>query len=290
MITASAKTKIGVSASTNFGESLFTTGPYRRNRLTEACLPAIIDRPSVYYFMKEHMARKVDATAHARRRDEFLDAAQRLIEAKGYEQMSIQGVLDEVGASRGAFYHYFGSKQELLWAVVKRFGEAVASFLQPIANDPELPAVERLRNVFAELTARKDQDREVLVNTLRVWYSDDNVRVRQKARVEIIDQLSRLLQVIIAQGVREGIFVVSDLEMSSRVVATLLQDLNDELADRLLAHEACAVDMAAVERTVAAYTWAIERILGVPEDSAALADMTMLRAWFDPDQEQIADR
>ena len=29
------------------------------------------------------------------------------MQAKGYEQMSIQDVLDEMGASRGAFYHYF---------------------------------------------------------------------------------------------------------------------------------------------------------------------------------------
>jgi AcrR family transcriptional regulator len=228
------------------------------------------------------MARKVDATAHARRRDEFLDAAQRLIESKGYEQMSIQDVLDEVGTSRGALYHYFGSKQELLSAVVERFSEAVASFLEPIANDPELSATERLRKVFAELTARKDQEREVLVSTLRVWYSDGNVRLRQKVRVGIIDQLARLLQVIVALGVREGLFVISDVEMTSRVVATLIQDLNDEFADQFFAYEAHKVDMAAVERTVTAYTWAIERILGVREGSVALADMTMLRAWFDP--------
>lgn len=236
------------------------------------------------------MARKVDAAAHARRRDEFLDAAQRLIESKSYEQMSIQGVLDEVGTSRGAFYHYFGSKQELLSAVVERFCEAVASFLEPIASDPGLSAMERLRTVFAELTARKDRDREVLVSTLRVWYSDGNVRVRQKARVGIIDQLTRVLQVIVAQGVREGIFVISDLEMTSRVVATLIQDLHDELADQVFAYEAREVDMAAVERTVAGYTWAVERILGVPEDSVVLAGLTMLRAWLDPDQEQIGDR
>ena len=192
------------------------------------------------------MARKVDATAHARRRDEFLDAAQRLIESKGYEQMSIQDVLDEVGTSRGAFYHYFGSKQDLLLAVVERFGAAVASFLEPIAGDPELSAIERLRKVLAELTARKDQEREVLVRTLRVWYSDGNVRVRQKVRVGIIDQLTRLLQVIVARGVRDGIFVISDLDMTSRVVATLIQDLNDELADQFFAYEARKVDMAAV--------------------------------------------
>ena len=60
------------------------------------------------------MARTVNATVYAVRRDAFIDAAQRLIQAKGYEQMSIQDVLDELDASTGAFYHYFDSKAALL--------------------------------------------------------------------------------------------------------------------------------------------------------------------------------
>ena len=60
------------------------------------------------------MARTLDPAAHALRRDEFVDAAQRLIQSRGYEQMSIQDVLDELGASKGAFYHYFDSKEGLL--------------------------------------------------------------------------------------------------------------------------------------------------------------------------------
>ncbi|MFG1710748.1 TetR/AcrR family transcriptional regulator [Nonomuraea sp. M3C6] len=227
------------------------------------------------------MARTVNAAAYARRRDEFLDAAQRLIESKGYEQMSIQDVLDEVGTSRGAFYHYFGSKQELLRAVVERFGKAVAALLEPIVEDPGLSATGKLRGVLAELMARKDQRREVLVSTLRVWYSDGNARVRQGVRMGIIDQLTHLLRPILGQGMDEGVFVIPDPEAIIRVLATLIQDLNDDLADQFFALEDRDVDMTVVERTVAGYMWAVERILGVPHGSAVLADMKMSRAWFD---------
>ena len=68
------------------------------------------------------MARTVNATVYAVRREAFVDAAQRLIQTKGYEQMSIQDVLDELDASRGAFYHYFDSKAALLDAVVDAHG------------------------------------------------------------------------------------------------------------------------------------------------------------------------
>jgi AcrR family transcriptional regulator len=65
------------------------------------------------------MARTVNATLYTVRRDAFLDVAQRLVQTKGYEAMSIQDVLNELEASKGAFYHYFDSKQALLgsWSV-----------------------------------------------------------------------------------------------------------------------------------------------------------------------------
>ena len=62
------------------------------------------------------MARTLNPTLHTVRRDAFLDVAQRLVETKGYEAMSIQDVLDALEVSKGAFYHYFDSKQALLEA------------------------------------------------------------------------------------------------------------------------------------------------------------------------------
>jgi tetracycline repressor-like protein len=57
------------------------------------------------------MARTLDPVAHAVRREAFLDAGQRLIATKGYTQLSIQDVLDELASSKGAFYHYFDSRR-----------------------------------------------------------------------------------------------------------------------------------------------------------------------------------
>ena len=56
------------------------------------------------------MARIVNEAAHTARRNAILDAAQRAIITKGYEQMAIADLLSELRISSGAFYHYFDSK------------------------------------------------------------------------------------------------------------------------------------------------------------------------------------
>src|SRR5690349_6754698 len=100
---------------------------------------------------------------HAVRRDAFLDAAQRLIQAKGYEQMSVQDVLDELGASRGAFYHYFDSKVALLDAVVERMVVAATDAVAPVVTDPALTAPEKLTRLFAGIQRWKTERKDLML-------------------------------------------------------------------------------------------------------------------------------
>ena len=98
------------------------------------------------------MPRTLNPIAHAVRRDAFLDAAQALIVAKGYEALSIQDVLEAVGSSKGAFYHYFDSKSALLDGVVSRMVDAALAGLAPSMADPTL----ELRDASGTVLASND--------------------------------------------------------------------------------------------------------------------------------------
>ena len=70
------------------------------------------------------MARTLERRVPRVRRDAFIDVAQGLIQTRGYEQMSIQRhPRREPARRRGAFYHYFESKDALLDAVVDRMAD-----------------------------------------------------------------------------------------------------------------------------------------------------------------------
>src|SRR5216684_1025642 len=114
------------------------------------------------------MARTVNPTLRTVRRDAFLDVAQRLVQTKGYEAMSIQDVLGELEASKGAFYHYFDSKQALLEAVVERFADGAMAYLAPVLSDAELPALDKLEIVFAWIAAVKEEQMGLVVAIIEV--------------------------------------------------------------------------------------------------------------------------
>ncbi len=217
---------------------------------------------------------------HAVRRNEILDVAQRLVYAKGYEQMTIQDILDGLQISKGAFYHYFDSKQALLEAVLERMQEEAEQLLIPIVQDPHLPALDKLQRFFATLNRYKTTQKAFFLELLRVWYADDNAIVRQKARATGVKRVTPWLAVIVRQGIQEGVLTTSYPEQVGEVVLSLALDLGETLGGLLLSFEPERDDMLRVESIVAAYTDALERTLGAPRGSLQLVDDETLKEWF----------
>lgn len=228
------------------------------------------------------MARTVDPIAHADRREVFLQAAQRLIQVKGYAQLSIQDVLDDVSASKGAFYHYFDNKAALLDGVVSGMVEAAMVSLAPALTDPDRSALAKLEAVFSGLVSFTAERKELILAMMRVWLSDDNVMVREKLRRGVLARMTPLLASIIRQGASEGTFAVTSAESAARVFVSLLMGANEAAVDLFVARQAGTVTFEEAERTLQAFAEAYERILGAPRGSCRFtARPAVLHEWFD---------
>jgi AcrR family transcriptional regulator len=226
------------------------------------------------------VARTLNPTLHTVRRDAFLDVAQRLVQTKGYEAMSIQDVLGELEASKGAFYHYFDSKQALLEAVVERFADGAMASLAPVLNDPELPALRKLEKVFAGIATLKAEQKDLMLAIIEVWNSDHNAIVREKVRRLSERIMVPLFSAVVRQGVDEGALKVDSPDETARVLVSLMQGFQLQATDLFIARQAGTISFEVVQRAVAANTEAFERIVGVPKGSVALTDEATLRFWF----------
>jgi AcrR family transcriptional regulator len=226
------------------------------------------------------MPRTVNATLHGVRRDAFLDVAQRLVETKGYEAMSIQDVLDALEVSKGAFYHYFDSKQALLEAVVERFADGAMATMAPILSDPKLPALEKLERVFAGIAGWKAERKEFVLAIIEVWNSDSNAIVREKLRRMTMRLMVPLLSAVIKQGIEEGVFKVASADETATVLLSIMLGFQEQATHLFIARQANTISFEVVERTVAGYTAAYERILGIPKGSLTLTDRATLHFWF----------
>ncbi len=64
--------------------------------------------------------RRTQAERSEATRNALMTAARRLFTERGYDAVSAEGIVREAGVTRGALYHHFGGKAELLEAVYER--------------------------------------------------------------------------------------------------------------------------------------------------------------------------
>src|SRR5436305_230752 len=147
------------------------------------------------------MPRTLNLAVHTVKKEAFVDAGLRLMQARGYEQTSIQDVLDAVGASRGAFYHYFDSKQQLLGAMVDRIAGQALETLEPVVDDPRLAAIPKFERFFGGIARYKTERKALTLELIKVWRSDENAVVRDRLRHTMVERVAPILERIIDHGV-----------------------------------------------------------------------------------------
>ena len=229
------------------------------------------------------MARIIKEEEYAVRRNEILDTAQKLIYTKGYELMTIQDILDDLHISKGAFYHYFGSKQALLEGIIERLRIEGMNVLYPILTDPDSTALEKFQHFFTASSRWKTSRKDYLLAVLRMWYADENALVRQKVQPALAQQFMPLLTETIRQGIQEGIMVTPFPEHASGAFLSLSQTLGEAFVAMLFSKPG-TYQLSDYESLVSAYTDLLERVLGLASGSLELMDAETIREWANINQ------
>ncbi len=91
--------------------------------------------------------------------NQILNVAYRLFMEKGYEHTAIQDILNNLGGlSKGAIYHHFKSKEEILETVTNRMTEESNKILAKIRDRKDLTGKEKLKMIFTESLNRPVQE------------------------------------------------------------------------------------------------------------------------------------
>jgi AcrR family transcriptional regulator len=135
-----------------------------------------------------------------RSREAVLDAAERLMAEQGYEAASVAALVAEAGIPASSIYHYFGSKEGVLLAVMERGAERFFA---------ELPALDRrsgsqrehLRALVDVTAATLDRHpaflRILVVMAAQPVVSDGEVhRVVDRVRELALRRLRRQMQLV----------------------------------------------------------------------------------------------
>ena len=132
--------------------------------------------------------------------ERILDAAQKLFLEKGYDHTTIQDIVDELGdLTKGAVYHHFKSKEEIMDAVGDRMFFTNNPF-EAIRNRSDLNGLEKLREAI-RINQTDNSRTDLNIQSMPI-YKDPRLLM------EMIDSNRRILtpyfQELLEEGNRDG--------------------------------------------------------------------------------------
>ncbi len=109
------------------------------------------------------MARKTAEEA-AKTRDGVIDAALRVFAERGFAGAQLDDIASRAGVTRGAVYHHFTDKTDLLQVVLaERWTVATAPLLEPLEKLKGRPAIEGFLVAYLEALEKNETLRALLV-------------------------------------------------------------------------------------------------------------------------------
>ncbi|MEG0091144.1 MAG: helix-turn-helix domain-containing protein, partial [Oscillospiraceae bacterium] len=115
--------------------------------------------------------------------------AWKLFNEKGYDETTIDDIISESGTSKGSFYHYYSSKDELLSSLSEVFDEKYEEVMQTL--DPEMNSYDKL--LYLCYSVHDMIEKEIPIGLLSSLYSS---QVTTKGDKHLQDQNRYYFQII----------------------------------------------------------------------------------------------
>jgi TetR/AcrR family transcriptional regulator, transcriptional repressor for nem operon len=121
-------------------------------------------------------------------RERILETAARLFALKGYHDTKLEEVLKAAQVTTGAFFHHFGSKEDLGFAVIdghmekrRKLLESIEKRLPPLdENDPLQPVFRRLDAIQRMIRRREQHKGGCVIGNLSMTLSDTHDAFRRR--------------------------------------------------------------------------------------------------------------
>jgi len=218
------------------------------------------------------------------RKHEFMAAALELFYRKGYENTTIKDIIDELGVSKGAFYHYFESKEAIIINIAREFTRRAASLVKEVFERPGLTAADKMNLAFESLNEYKIRESEWRTKFKGAIQNDENLKLQNMIINSMKNEIRGLYAELIETGVKEGVFgdPVDSMDMAEFLLdigfslTGALHDLQNSYYDREneISYEEF---LEKLDRKVYFYEVILERMLQVREGKIDLRGPVMKR-------------
>ena len=167
------------------------------------------------------------------RKQEILRTAEQMFCCKGYEQTSIQDILDQLKTSKGSFYHHFVSKDALLETLCnQRAEQSKNSVIAGLCSYSK--ASDQLDHLLTGMIPLRDEKLAFLLMILPVFALPEGKRLRISYCDSLKDSFHGPIRDSIEAGTRAGELHCEDPDIYADIFISIVNDLWMSVCDAII--------------------------------------------------------
>jgi AcrR family transcriptional regulator len=206
------------------------------------------------------------------RKQELLDTALLLFEQGGYENTSINDIIQKVGVTKGAFYYYFNSKEDILNILSEQQADLLIDVAKKYASDTQMNALEKLNAIAAKAIEAKMTNMKQRLIAYNALQNEKGLLLGIKVLEKTIAKGRPLIESIIVQGLREGRFDTQFPEECAETYIMLSSLVSGTITQILSSYGKKAESVEMIRNKLQFYEDLFTRLLGIRNGSVSLTE------------------
>ena len=156
-----------------------------------------------------------------KRKLELMQIAYKMFISNGYENTSVDEIIEKAGIAKGTYYYYFESKEQMLEEVIsmmiEKEEEKAKAFIET-----DLPAPRKVVGVIASF--RPTNEEQAIGDALN---NPENILMHEKTTKMLIEKITPLLTQVVESGIKDGIFDCDNIPERVKMILILSDALFD---------------------------------------------------------------